>query len=106
MEKGKLDIDTFGKIMDVFIRDNEIQMLITIPEGTMNAVVEDNTRIGTVIEFYILLHALESICNSLHEELDIDEEKWPDVLDNILELVKKDLVNNKTNQANGTNNDQ
>lgn len=35
----KLTIDSFGEIMDQFLKDNEICMLLTLPEGTLDVQV-------------------------------------------------------------------
>ena len=41
-----LDLDTFGDLMDGFIKQNEINMLLTIPEGSMEVKVQDNVNAG------------------------------------------------------------
>ena len=51
-----LDLDTFGEIMDKFIKDNEIKILITLPQGSIDAVVDDNVGAGSVLQFYIVLN--------------------------------------------------
>ena len=41
-----LDLDQFGEVMDNLLRDNEIQMLITMPKGTQEETIVDNLGLG------------------------------------------------------------
>ena len=43
---NELDLDKFGEIMDDFLKKNEIRMLITLPEGSIEPVVEDNVDLA------------------------------------------------------------
>ena len=47
-----MDLDKFGEIIDNFLKDNNIAMWITVPEGTLDPVIKDNTGMGPVIKFY------------------------------------------------------
>ena len=67
-----LDFDTFGQIMDDFIKEAPIQMLIEMPAGTTDAKIRDNTQAGPVMQLYIILNAVEAIYKSMCELLDID----------------------------------
>ena len=90
-----LDLDTFGEIMDKFIKDNEIKMLITLPEGSVDSVVDDNVDAGSVIQFYIVLNALPTICKQLKDDMDIDDDGWRSVAETLSEIIKKRcLINN------------
>lgn len=91
----KLDLDTFGEIIDKFIMENEINMLITLPEGKITAEVEDNCRIGSVVQFYIILNAISSVAEKMKEEMGIDGKDWEKVVDALLGLVKRDLLEEK-----------
>lgn len=92
MEENKtLDIDSFGEIMDKFIEDNHIQMIIDIPEGTNEVEVKDNTGLGPVIQFYIMLQTMCPIYKAMHDMI-LDHDKHEDFIDSILELVKRDLM--------------
>ena len=88
---SKLDIDTFGEIMDQFIEDADIQMLIEIPHGTIVPIVRDNIHMGGVVQLYILLQAISPIYKSVHDHL-LDPSKNEQVIDAILGLVKKDMM--------------
>ena len=37
-----MDIDSFGEIMDKFLKENDIKMLIEMPKGTLKAEVRNN----------------------------------------------------------------
>ena len=45
----KMDLDTFGAIMDGVIKDNHVQLLVDMPEGTTEATLKDNTQMGAVM---------------------------------------------------------
>lgn len=97
MENKTMNLDAFGEIMDKFIRESEIQMLITLPEGSVDAEVQDNVKAGGVMQFYIMLNAFPSVAKRMKEDmkradLELDESKWEDVVDALLELLKKDLM--------------
>ena len=56
--KDIMNLDTFGAIMDDFITANEVQMLITMPEGTNDPEIQDNMGIGPVGQLYFLMAAI------------------------------------------------
>lgn len=88
-----MDLDKFGEIIDNFLKDNNISMLIEVPEGTLNPVIKDNTGMGPVIKFYILLIALKAIGKQLRSDMGItSQEEWERAIDGILKLVKNDLM--------------
>ena len=88
-----MDLDKFGEIIDNFLKDNNISMLIEVPEGTLDPIIKDNVGMGSVIRFYILLIALESIGKQLRSDMGVtSQEKWEGAIDGILKLVKKDLM--------------
>ena len=88
-----MDLDKFGEIIDNFLKDNNIAMWITISEGTLDPVIKDNTGMGPVIKFYILLVALKAIGKQLRSDMGItSQEEWEGAIDGILKLVKNDLM--------------
>ena len=87
-----LDLDTFGEIMDKFIKDNEIKILITLPQGSIDAVVDDNVGAGSVLQFYIVLNALPTICKQLKDDMDIDDDGWRSVAETLSEIIKKEML--------------
>ena len=91
---SKLDLDSFGEIMDQFLKDNEIQMLLTMEKGTLDVSVEDNVLLGSVVRFYILLRAINYICDSMRKDMGIDGKstEWAEVVDVLLQMVKEEML--------------
>lgn len=88
-----MDFDKFGEIIDNFLKDNNVAMLIDVPKGTLDPIIKDNTGMGSVIKFYILLIALKSIGKQLRSDMNIaSQEKWEGAIDGILKLAKNDLM--------------
>lgn len=93
MENKKLDQDSFGEIMDKFILENEVGMsIIIMPEGTIEPEIQDNTGMGPVMQFYILLNALVAVVKNVTDLMGIEKDAREDLVDGILDLVKKDLM--------------
>lgn len=90
----KLDLDKFGEIIDDFLTKAEVQMLITMPEGTQDANVQDNTGLGPVGQFYIMLNVIKPICRAMRELMGIDPDsaEWAQVVDTLLDLVRRELL--------------
>lgn len=88
-----MDLDKFGEIIDNFLKDNNVSMLINVPEGTLDPVIKDNADMGPVIKFYILLIALKSIGKQLRSDMNIvSQEEWERAIAGILDLVRRDLM--------------
>lgn len=96
-EKRELNLDTFGEIVDEFLKENEIQMLITIPEGSITPEVRDNVGLGPVVHFYILLKALTTVVKETVDAMSINagSPEWEHTVDAILSLVKQDIMDSK-----------
>ena len=92
MENKKLDLDSFGEIMDKFILENEVGMSIIMPEGTIEPEIQDNTGMGPVMQFYIALNALVDIVKNVTDLMGIENDAREDMVDGILDLVKKDIM--------------
>ena len=89
--KEMLTIETFGEIMDEFLKTSHVQMLIDIPEGTIEPEITDNIGMGGVMQFYILLTAIVPIYKNMLIPL-LDPAKKEDFIDSILGLLKEDLM--------------
>ena len=90
-----MNLDKFGEIIDNFLKENHVQMLIDMPEGTIQPVVNDNIKLGATIQFYIIINALVEVCKSMKKDIGIPDgytEDWDKTLDGILKLVKNDLL--------------
>lgn len=60
MADRNFDIDAFGEIMDQFIHDNEITLVAVKGKNTDEWKIEANAPCGSVMNLYIILHALET----------------------------------------------
>lgn len=90
-----MDLEKFEKIIDNFLKENHVQMLIEMPEGTLEPVVTDNIGAGSVMKFYFLLNALSAVGKEMKKDMDIpsdDREGWEGVVDAILNLLKAELM--------------
>ena len=88
-----LDLDKFGEIIDDFLKKEEVCMLVKLPEGTLDAEVEDNIGAGSVMQFYFLLQAFESIGKQVRKDMGIvEQEDWKNVVDSLTGILKKDLL--------------
>ena len=88
-----MDLDKFGEAIYNYLKDNNISMLIEVPEGTLDPVIKDNTGMGPVIKFYILLIALKAMGKQLRSDMGIAlQEEWERAIDGILKLAKNDLM--------------
>lgn len=90
---AELNIESFGAIIDNLLEENYIQMIIDLPEGTREATVEDNTHMGPVVQFYILLHGMSECLNKLMSEMNIDPNETENLIDGILEILKNEIIN-------------
>ena len=92
MENKKLDLDSFGEIMDKFILENEVGMSIIMPEGTIEPEIQDNTGAGPVMQLYILLNALVAVVKNVTDLVGIEKDAREDLVDGILDQVKRDIM--------------
>lgn len=90
----KLTLDSFGEIMDQFLRDNEICMLLTLPEGTLDVQVQDNVQLGGTVQFYIMLNAIIPICDAMLKDMGIYRKsaEWEKVVDTLLGMIKDEIM--------------
>lgn len=92
----EMTIEKFGEIVDRFITDAHIQMMIDLPEGTEEPKIYNTAHLGSVIEFYILMRAIKSGFKDMLKEMsqipDFNSDGDTDVLiDQLLELIKADM---------------
>ena len=97
-EKKTLDIETFGEIMDDLIKENHVQLLVDMPEGTNEPEIKDNIGLGGTVQFYILLAAMKPVFKNIHDHI-LDHDKTEDFVDAVLDIVKEDLMEVVAGQA-------
>ena len=93
--KNLMNLDTFGAIMDDFIIENEVQMLITMPKGSNDPEIRDNMGIGPVGQLYFLIAAIAPVFKNMLQLLEKDNLPVEDkrgLADGILKLVLADML--------------
>ena len=90
----KLDLDSFGDIVDKFLEEIEVKMLLTMPKGTKTVQVKDNVNLGPTVQFFILLNSIETICKELRNDFGIDatSPEWEETVSVLLAMVKKGIL--------------
>ena len=94
----KFNLDSFGKIIDDFLEQNVIHMLLTLPEGTLDVQVQDNTGLGSVVQFYILLNSIKTISKSMQTDMGIDGKspEWEKIVDTLLDMIRNEMLEGET----------
>ena len=71
----------------------EVCMLVKLPEGTLEAEVEDNVGAGSVVQFFFLLQTFESIMKQMKSDMGIENKNdWESAVDELLKILRKDLL--------------
>ena len=101
-EVHKLDLDSFGKIMDEFIQKSKVGLAVTKEEGDAKWTVH-GAGCGAVMDFYIFLNALEPIFLNMLDEMQraggIDAEKLAGAL---CEVMEQSLIEAAKERSSGT----
>lgn len=98
MNNKELNIDTFGGIMDDFIKGSNIQLVIEMPKGTIEPTLSDNMFNAPVIQLYILMNAIGPTIKKIWETTDSDGNPMfrPDTMgefiDVVLKMIKADIM--------------
>lgn len=87
-------IDMFGEAIDKILEANEVKLLMTLPKGSMDAEIQSNLTDPT-LEFYIMLHGLAAGIININKVAPVDPDKKEEMIDGILEMVKKALMEAK-----------
>ena len=89
-----MDLDSFGDIVDKFLEENEVEMLLTMPKGTQTVQVEDNVNLGPIAQFYIMMNSITTICKELRNDFGIDATlpEWEKTANVLLAMVKREIL--------------
>lgn len=88
-----MDIDRFGEIMDKFLKENDIKMLIEMPKGTLKAEVRNNCEMPGVVDLYILLNALPSVFETVFDQIENDNKtNQRDIVHDMMKMVENELI--------------
>ena len=90
----KFGLDAFGDMVDKFLEENEIEMLLTMPKGTLAVQVKDNTMLGATVQLYIMLQGITPICKEMQNQLGIDamSPEWKELVRSILGLFACNML--------------
>lgn len=100
----ELNIDEFYKfykIIDKRIREDDVKILIELPEGSMVPVIKSVYGIPA-IDLYIMLHALKKVMTDLIEQGLLDPDKKGDFLDGMLEMIKCEILEEEADDGRDT----
>lgn len=91
-ELKKLDIDTFGQIMDGFIEESKAGLAITKEEGEKEWTIH-GSGCGAVIDFYIYLNGLDPIFRNMLAEMEkLGGVKAEKLVDALLAEMRKGMI--------------
>ena len=93
MEK-KMDLDSFGEIINRILEKRKFVMLLTMPEGTQEVQIKDNMGLGSTVQFYAMLKGIETIIKTMQTEVGLDTAApgWEQTVDAMLAMVKADIL--------------
>lgn len=91
-----LNLDTFGEIMDKFIHENKVGLMV-LKEADSDDWEVTGVGMGAVTDFYIFLNALEPIFISMLEQMkgQIKAEKLAESLSDLLKQCMIDAAEKK-----------
>lgn len=96
-------IDKMGEIIDKFLLENDIGMMIRLPEGSMDPEIKSSfDEIGfdkNVMDLYILLHAIANVVANLIKADFLDPDRAEDMLDGIFEMAKNEILKEATDDS-------
>ena len=90
MAQKHLDLDTFGEVMDKFIHENKVGIMV-LKEANSDDWKVTGMEMGAVMDFYIMLNALQPIYLNMLEQMhgEMDAVKLAEAL---ADLMKKDMI--------------
>lgn len=92
MSDDKMTIERFGEVIDEALTAGEVLLQIHSEAGSEGYTVESNLVAGT-LEFYVVLNGMEKTLTKLLNEMGgKDSFDVSGFLDDILELVKSDVL--------------
>lgn len=90
-----MNFEKLEELMARSLKECNMKMLIEMTEGTLEPIIKDNIRAGSVMKFYFLLNAIPKVGKEMKKDLEIpcdDKEYWEEVVDAILKFLKAELM--------------
>ena len=98
----ELNIDEFNKMIDERIREDDVKLLIELPEGSMEPIIKSIYGIP-VIDLYIMIHALKKVITDLFKQGELlDPDKKGDFLDGIMDMIKGEILEEEADDGRDT----
>ena len=92
---AELNLDTFGEIVDKYLNDSDIYILLHMPEGTQEVEIEkSNLPESGVLYFFAAVRMMITSALKMHAELSSTKSSfdWPGFVDQLMDVVKEDLL--------------
>ena len=92
---AELNLDTFGEIVDKYLNDSDIYILLHMPEGTQAVEIEKtNLPESGVLYFFAALRMMITSALKMHAELSNTKSNfdWPGFVDSLMDVVKEELL--------------
>ena len=101
---AKLDIDSFGEIIDSYIKEEHTGLLIDFPEGTKTPVLKCTAGPSSTIQFYMMLHAAPVLIKQMIEEIDLDPKRIESLVDSIYrDVIRPSILDALEEEEDGEN---
>ena len=94
-EKAGSDLmDKFGDLMDAFIEEADLYMVIHFPEGSSVPEIKSSVC-SSVVDLYFLLRAFPAVWEAMEKEMPLtdDPDERKELVDGILEMIKGTMYN-------------
>lgn len=85
-----IGLDKLTEIINEVLTKQHITMMIDMPKGTQECTIKDNTIMGTVAQFYILIAAMKTAYMGFAKIVDAKKEE--ELIDGVFDLLKKDIL--------------
>ena len=92
---AELNLDTFGEIVDKYLNDSDIYILLHMPEGTQAVEIEKtNLPESGVLYFFAATRMVITSALKMHAELSNTKGNfdWPGFVDRLMDVIKEDLL--------------
>ena len=95
-------LDKMSESIDGFLKDNTIQMVITLPKGSMDADIRSSVTDlgGDVMDLYILTHAIRKCVDNLCKTGPLDPDKKDLMLDGLFDMIKGEILGEEESDEN------
>lgn len=85
-----IGLDKLTEIINEVLTKQHITMMIDMPKGTQECTIKDNTIMGPVAQFYILIAAMKTAYMGFAKIVDAKKEE--ELIDGVFDLLKKDIL--------------